>query len=119
MGCTPRACHFDFPNVAILATDGQSTLGSSSTVDEAPYDKNDDRTHDRANKPSALIWPVPANCLAEKSGDEGPNNSKDRRQNEAGGLLGAGMKPFSDKTRKEPDDGDPKVVQHVSLRFGP
>jgi hypothetical protein len=94
-------------------------LGSSSTVNEAPYDKNYDRTYDRTNKPSALIWPVPADCLAEKSGDEGPNNSKDRRQNEPGGLIGTGVKPFSDKTRKEPDYGDPKVMQHVSLRFRP
>src|SRR5437764_144657 len=85
-----------------------------STVDKAPYDKNDDRAYDRTNKSSTLIWPVPADCLAEKGGKERPNYPKDGRQNEAGGLLGTRVKPFSNKTRKEPDYGYPKIVQHVN-----
>jgi hypothetical protein len=76
---------------------------ASASVDEVPYGKYDDCPYNRPNKSGTLIRTVPANCLAEISGHESPDNSKDGRQDEAGQFFGAGVNPFSDKARKEAD----------------
>jgi hypothetical protein len=72
-------------------------------VDEAPNGKYDDGPYDCANKPSALICLIPPHGLAEIGSDESPNNSKDRRQNEARRFIGPRMNPFSDNARNEAD----------------
>ena len=99
---------------------GVPSSNCSASVDHAPYDEHDDRAHDRADESSTLVWAVPPDCLAKKSCDEGPGDSKERRKNETGGFSGARVNELGDDPGDEADNDNPNEM-HVSspLRCSP
>src|SRR5215218_1955387 len=53
------------------------------TGDQAPDQKDDHGAHDRADQPCALSRAIPSDGLPEVGRDDGPDDSQDRRENEA------------------------------------
>jgi hypothetical protein len=77
-----------------------------------PDEKNNQRTDCRTDKTRALIWPIPADALAEPRENECTCNAKRGRDDEALRVIGAGQEKSGDDTGDEADDQDPKKTAH-------
>jgi hypothetical protein len=94
----------------------QNRLRAATTLDNSPYEQDKHGTDNGTDETGPLTSPIPANSLAEVGGYQGTDNSKDRGENKALGLLfTAGRNQFGDYSSNEADDYGPEKAQHVSI----
>ena len=73
-----------------------------------PYEQDDNRADGSADQSRTLIGTIPPNGLTNERGEERPDDTKHRREDEAGGIVGTGSEQTCDNPRSKTDnDGSP------------
>src|SRR5215210_3519301 len=87
---------------------GASDRAGIAARDHSPDHQNDNRSDHSADQSGPFARPVPSERLSEIGGDERPDDPEYGRQDEAGGLVWAGMDEFRDHASHKADDDSPK-----------
>src|SRR5262249_30335572 len=83
--------------------------------EDAPHEQDDERAHRCSNHTGRLIPPEPADGLPEISRDERDRDSKQRRQDEARGLVRRGMNELGKNAGDKADHNGPKNAHGAFL----
>src|SRR5262245_50705008 len=73
-----------------------------------PYEQNDQRTNDRADKSRTLVGTIPADQLAKPRGNERARHSEHRGEHKAGRIVRAGGDNPRDNAGDKADENDPE-----------
>jgi hypothetical protein len=72
-----------------------------------PDKKHDECANHRANETGALVWAVPADCLADERRDKSADNTEQGGENKTRGIVRSGCQKPGNNAGDESDNDDP------------